>query len=448
MPLYPVAGAATSKSFVADVVETMSKEAPPVRKIVIKELKDGVVTELKTIVIDASTTTVTGGAVIDTGYGADTPCLAMLDANDDLTKGGSGTISFTMDASEIDPAAKYSIDVYCINPDKERLLSMLINPGSAQFPYFYIKSAITPSWSVSDAQPRTIQNVPLTVGVNTIEFYLSQQDLPYGFQQDTARSFEAMSKALKATNREVVFNVCEWGYSRPYEWAGLVGNAWRNTTDISFTAGSVKWDGDPNGRSIVQIYDRNVVLDEYAGPYSYNDPDQLCVGLSGISEVENRAHFTLWCMMASPLIAGTDLANASPTTIEILGNTKAIALDQDELCLQAKRFLQADGVDYLVKPLADGSVALCMFNRTNVTKTGSVSVSNLAAAASAKVSGNGTDHLTDAQKAMFTSAFANAASYTTEDIWTDATGTLSSLDTISADITAHGVVALVITPTK
>ena len=121
-------------------------------------------------------------------------------------------------------------------------------------------------------------------GENSIEFYLDKGDAHRSYQQDAARSFQAISVAFDAVPRNIVLNVCEWGWTHPYEgWGADVGHSWRTTTDITTSAGSVWWNNHPQGQSIMQIYEKNVILDEYAGPYGYNDADMLAVGLSGIN---------------------------------------------------------------------------------------------------------------------------------------------------------------------
>lgn len=447
MPLDPTTGESVNTSFQETVLDTMAKEAPVVRKIVVKKMKDGVATEIKTVEIGSSNTTISDGAQLDFGYGADTPCLGMLDSNDNFTKRGSGTLAFSMSASEMEPEAKYLVDVYCVNGDKTRLLSMKVNEGTANYPYFYLQSEKTAGWSVADAQARTLQNVPLVEGENSIEFYLDKGDAHRSYQQDAARSFQAISVAFDAVPRNIVLNVCEWGWTHPYEgWGADVGHSWRTTTDITTSAGSVWWNNHPQGQSIMQIYEKNVILDEYAGPYGYNDADMLAVGLSGIDAEQNKSHFSLWCMMAAPLITGADLTNASQQTLSILGNEKAIALDQDDLCLQAKRFKQENNKDYLVKPLADGSVAVCMFNKAATAQNGSLTMSEIVAATTVKATGNGTAHLTQVQKAMFTDTFANAVDYTTEEIWSNEMSSVAADGSLTSNIPAYGVRVYKIAP--
>lgn len=435
LPLEPIANVKDGQSFTTNTMSSFAKEAPPVSKIVIKKIRDNATEVIKTVEINAENTAVSGGAHIQDKWGV---CLGMLDSSDTFKKAGTGTLTFQMDASEMEDHVKYAIDVYCINPDKTRWLSMQVNPETEKYSKFYLKSAPTTAWNTNAAAARTIYNVPLHAGENTMQFYLDKSDVKDAYQQDAIRCYQTMEKALDATGREIIYNLCEWGWNKPYEgWAKELGHFWRTTIDITPYAGSVPWSGTRN--CVMMIYEHNVTLDEYAGPYGYNDADMLAVGLKGLNMEQNKSHFSTWCMMASPLILGTDLTTASQEILDIIGNEDLIAIDQDDLCLQAKRFKQVSDTDYLIKPLADGSVALCVFNKDSVAHDASISMSEIAAAASAKVTAKGSEHLTAAQKALFTSAFVGASSYSSEELWSGETAEFAADATISANIPGYGV---------
>ena len=138
--------------------------------------------------------------------------------------------------------------------------------------------------------------------------------------QDAKASYSTMRDALYAAGRPIVFSLCEWGTAKPWEWAKDVGHLWRTTGDIRDIY-----------ESMLSILDKNGNLSRYAGPGHWNDPDMLEVGNGGMTNEEYKTHFTLWCMMAAPLMAGNDLANMTPETKEILMNDEIIALDQDKL---------------------------------------------------------------------------------------------------------------------
>ena len=107
----------------------------------------------------------------------------------------------------------------------------------------------------------------------------------------------------------------------------------------------------------------NEKLYPWAGPGHWNDPDMLIVGMPGLSEAQNRTFFSLWCMMAAPLMAGNDLRGMTPATIQILTNQEAIAVNQDPLGIQGHIIRSVGNVDvWAAKPLFDGSRALLLFN--------------------------------------------------------------------------------------
>ncbi len=115
------------------------------------------------------------------------------------------------------------------------------------------------------------------------------------------------------------------------------------------------------------MIDQQVGLEKYAGKGHWNDPDMLEVG-NGLTASEDRLHFSMWCMLAAPLMSGNDLTKMSQTTKEILMNKDVIAIDQDPLGFQAFRYLNEDSVQVWFKPLQNDEWAACFFNRSSVTK--------------------------------------------------------------------------------
>jgi alpha-galactosidase len=181
-------------------------------------------------------------------------------------------------------------------------------------------------------------------------------------------AYKKMSDALHATGRPILFSLCEWGTSKPWTWARGVGQSWRTTGDIF-----AKFDGiiDHNGswqeHGVLQILDLQDGLRKYAGPGGWNDPDMLEVG-NGMSENEDRAHFTLWCFLDAPLISGNDLRHMNPDTLKILTNKDVIAVNQDPLGIEALKYSAQDGVEIWFKPLAHKAWAMCVLNRTTGPK--------------------------------------------------------------------------------
>ncbi len=178
--------------------------------------------------------------------------------------------------------------------------------------------------------------------------------------QNAQASYGTMRQALNHTGRPIVFSLCEWGTAKPWLWAGDgIGNLWRTTGDITD-----KWDGD-HGYSLgmMKIADRNEPLYSFAGPGHWNDPDMLEVGNGGMTADEYRAHFSLWAMMAAPLIAGNDVAHMSAETRGILLNKDVIAVDQDALGHAGRRVRKDGDLEVWSRELADGGRAVLLLNR-------------------------------------------------------------------------------------
>jgi alpha-galactosidase len=176
--------------------------------------------------------------------------------------------------------------------------------------------------------------------------------------------YTTMSKALHKAGRPMIFSICEWGVNKPWEWAGAAGQLWRTTEDIYQVFDSVHNMGSWNALSVMRIADLNDSLRKYAGPGHWNDPDMLEVG-NGMSYAEDRAHFSLWAMMAAPLMAGNDLRTMSRQTIEILKNKAVIAVDQDSLGIQGFKYAERDSLQIWFKPLQNGDWAVCFLNRSS-----------------------------------------------------------------------------------
>lgn len=179
--------------------------------------------------------------------------------------------------------------------------------------------------------------------------------------QNAQAAYLTMNQALQASGRPIVFSMCEWGNNTPWLWARNIGNLWRTTGDI-FDG----WEGKhPNGYSIgmLNILDMQDGLEIYAGPGHWNDPDMLEVGNGGMTDNEYRAHFSLWAVLAAPLIAGNDVANMSAATKEILLNKEVIAIDQDALGIQASRVAKSGDAEVWARPLKGGGRAVVLLNR-------------------------------------------------------------------------------------
>ena len=175
-------------------------------------------------------------------------------------------------------------------------------------------------------------------------------------------AYMTMRDALYTAGRPIVFSICEWGTSKPWEWAKNVGNLWRTTGDISANFEKNIDHGTWVQLSVLSILDQQDSLRKYAGPGYWNDPDMLEVG-NGMTNNEDRAHFSMWCMVAAPLIAGNDLTGMSNETKAILTNREVIVVDQDSLGVEGFKYSSRDSVEIWFKPLRNGNWALCFLNR-------------------------------------------------------------------------------------
>jgi alpha-galactosidase len=124
--------------------------------------------------------------------------------------------------------------------------------------------------------------------------------------------------------------------------------------------------------------DKQEGLEKYAGPGAWNDPDLLVTGLfgkgksssaegrfKGCNLVEYRSQFTLWCMLAAPLMVNLDVRVMPDSVTSILLNKELIAIDQDSLGRQCSTVYKQDGIQVFQKPLSGGRYAICVLNRND-----------------------------------------------------------------------------------
>jgi alpha-galactosidase len=176
-------------------------------------------------------------------------------------------------------------------------------------------------------------------------------------------AYTTMRDALFAAGRPVVFSICEWGDNKPWEWGANVGHLWRTTGDITACFDCEAKHDTWSSWGIMKIVEMRKDIRKYAGPGHWNDPDMLEVG-NGMKINEDRAHFSLWCMMAAPLISGNDIRNMNKEILEVLANKEVIAIDQDSLGIQGFKFSSKDSIETWYKPLKNGEWAVCFLNRS------------------------------------------------------------------------------------
>jgi alpha-galactosidase len=234
--------------------------------------------------------------------------------------------------------------------------------------------------------------------------------------QSSESSYTLMRDALAASGRPIVFSICEWGSTKPWLWAGPIGNLWRSTADIQ-DCWSCKRDWGGNG--VTQIIDQMNGLETFAGPGHWNDPDMLEVGNGGMTKEEYRAHFSMWAMFSAPLLAGNDISSMTADTKEILLNKEVIAIDQDALGRQAHRVKKMDDLEVWSKQLNDGSRAVALLNRS---------------AAPAKISVAWTDI-----------GYPDNLTASVRDLWA-AKDLQKQRGSYTADVPSHGVVMVTVRP--
>ncbi|TSA25503.1 MAG: alpha-galactosidase, partial [Bacteroidetes bacterium] len=197
--------------------------------------------------------------------------------------------------------------------------------------------------------------------------YLKYDWCSYGnIATDTTRAerkkpYFVMRDALRETDRDIVYSLCQYGMNKVWEWGEEVGgNLWRTTGDITDT-----WE------SLKEIGFNQLENARYAGPGHWNDPDMLIVGWVGwgpnlhptrLTPDEQYTHISLWCLLSAPLLIGCDLERLDPFTLNLLTNNEVLALDQDPLGKQASPVLKEGNIQVWVKELADGNKAIGIFN--------------------------------------------------------------------------------------
>lgn len=222
---------------------------------------------------------------------------------------------------------------------------------------------------------------------------------------DEQTRYTEIGQIARQINPSVIYNVCRWQF--PGKWVTQVADSWRISGDI-----------DNTFESILKIIDLNADLWMYATSGHYNDMDMLQVG-RGMSYDEDKSHFTMWCMMQSPLLLGNDLTTMSQQTLEIVTNEDIIALDQSPFVYQARRVVDYGDEEVWARPLVStmsGEVAVALLNRSTETKT-----------------------ITFKPESVGLNV---AKGYTAKDLWTKKTFNTSHEQSVSREVPAHGVVVL------
>ncbi len=202
--------------------------------------------------------------------------------------------------------------------------------------------------------------------------------------------YKTMGDALKATGRNILFYMCEWGVREPWKWGHETGaSCWRCTYDRRDG-----WNGINGGVGIVQSIAGMKDLWAYSGVNRFNDADMMCVGIHGtgkssndlvagtpgMTQTEYRTEFSLWCMWSSPLSLTFDLRKPiSDEDLEIMTNEEMIALNQDRMGQQAEFIGEYDGVQVYAKDLENGDVAIAVLNLNGTSRNFTVDFSTIPA---------------------------------------------------------------------
>ncbi|OAB43046.1 NPCBM/NEW2 domain-containing protein [Paenibacillus antarcticus] len=217
---------------------------------------------------------------------------------------------------------------------------------------------------------------------------------------DQETEYKKIKQYIDNIGISTLYEICSWAF--PGAWVTDVGSQWRISGDIS-----------PHFSSITNIIDINEKWAQYAGPGHFNHMDMLQVG-NGMTYEEDKSHFSMWAIMASPLIAGNDLRTMSAQTKEILTNKEVIAVNQDPMGIQGIRVVKNGDKEVWAKPLENrSSGAVALFNRSNSATNITVNWNDLGISGSASV----------------------------RDLWAHQDkGSFSSLYT--ANVPAHGIIVL------
>src|SRR6266581_211568 len=184
-------------------------------------------------------------------------------------------------------------------------------PGGMKLLAEYVHSKGLKFGLYTDAGRQTCQRRPGTYGSEEIDARtFAEWGVDYVKEDwcnseglDGPTQYAKFRDALAKAGRPIVFSICEWGSNRPWEWGPRTGNLWRTTGDIGD-----RW------ASLIALLDLNAQYALAASPGAWNDPDMLEVGNGGMTEDEYRAHFSLWALMAAPLMAGNDVRTMPAAT--------------------------------------------------------------------------------------------------------------------------------------
>ena len=191
---------------------------------------------------------------------------------------------------------------------------------------------------------------------------------PHPTLEERQRPYAKMGAILKSLDRDMVFNLCQYGQGDVWKWGGEVGGqCWRTTGDLGLAK-------DTRLPGFYHIGLSNAAHWEYAGPGRWNDPDYILIGYVGkaptkLTPDEQYSYLSMWSLMAAPLIYSGDMSRLDAFTLSLLCNAEVIDVDQDALGKQARIVRQSEDELVLAKPMEDGSLAVGLFNLSEQPRT-------------------------------------------------------------------------------
>jgi len=186
------------------------------------------------------------------------------------------------------------------------------------------------------------------------------------------RPYKKMGEILPQLDRDIVFNLCQYGMGDVWTWAGEIGgHCWRTTGDLGLARGAEL-------PGFYHIGFSNAAHWQYAKPGQWNDPDYILIGWVGdahkqavgrptsLTPNEQYSYMSMWCLMAAPLIFSGDMEKLDAFTLNVLCNAEVIEVDQDPLGKQAPIIAKTDEYFVMAKDMEDGSKAVGLFNTADV----------------------------------------------------------------------------------
>lgn len=182
------------------------------------------------------------------------------------------------------------------------------------------------------------------------------------------KPYRQMGDLLRQQNRDFVFNLCQYGMGKVWEWGAEVGgHSWRTADDL--------------GGSLNRIFDvalKNAEYRAFSKPGAWNDPDYIQIGRIGdartegelkecpLTPTEQYSFMSLWCLMASPLFYSGDMSHLDEFTVNVLCNPEVIEIDQDPLGESARVVRLTPETFLMIKTLEGGDKAVGLCNRGEV----------------------------------------------------------------------------------